>query len=357
MFLLPSCTAWRSRYKFTCTWRLTGDREKKGGDSIPQQKKKSRKSSETVQLVQLQCYTGKILDSSFGTCHFWLHLATHGNGDHRSHPYVIFQFFSNLRAQEGSNIFPKKRACWGIIGTHSGAEGACSKSSAHNDLQGIWSAWFFCLCSSSKSARSCWNATPKNISANSFFRCVHLQQIHAPKYTIYFIGTLYVRMQFRNQVGEHQIRTFFPICPRRCTHLWAFAAPANPTQQGLEQKLFPKTGILTVLFVMMTSFMILRLKDCMNLSFSISSLKKLANRQVSSKSGLCPPPPSTQLSNPSKSTVFIHFPIVDPLHPSGPHSAVPPSESKWPKQPLQRRGQRSPGLQRWPTDPAIQFAN
>lgn len=169
---------------------------------------------------------------------------------------------------------PKKRACWGIIGTHSGAEGACSKSSAHNDLQGIWSAWFFCLCSSSKSARSCWNATPKNISANSFFRCVHLQQIHARKYTIYFIGTLYVRMQFRNQVGEHQIRTFFPICPRRCTHLWAFAAPANPTQRGLEQKLFPKTGILTVLFVMMTSFMILRLKDCMNLSFSISSLKK-----------------------------------------------------------------------------------
>lgn len=88
---------------------LASDRwqRKKRGDSIPP-RKKSRKSSETVQFVQLQCYTGKILDSSFGTYHFSLHLATDGNGDHRSHPYVIFQFFSNLRAREGSNIFPKR---------------------------------------------------------------------------------------------------------------------------------------------------------------------------------------------------------------------------------------------------------
>ena len=70
--------------------------------------------------------------------------------------------------------------------------------------------------------------------------------------------------------------------------------------------------------------------------FSVSSKtpfkrKTLANRQVSSKSGLRVHPPS------------------------GPHSAVPPSESKWPKQPLQRRGQGSPGLQRWSTDPSIQL--
>lgn len=252
---------------------LASDRwqRKKRGDSIPP-RKKSRKSSETVQFVQLQCYTGKILDSSFGTCHFSLHLATDGNGDHRSHPYVIFQFFSNLRAREGSNIFPKRVPAGASLAP------TLEQRVLVPNPQPITISKAFDLPGSSAFA-----LLPKvQGPVETPLRKISLRTLLCPFATdsctkIYHVFYWNANMFECNpaiKLVSIRIWTFFPICPRRCTHPWAFAAPANPTQQGLEQKIFPKSGILTVLFAMMTSFMILRLKDCMNLSFSISSLKK-----------------------------------------------------------------------------------
>ena len=271
VFLLPSCTAWRSRYKVVCTWRLTGDREKKG-DSIPQKK---------AQEVKWNCAAGAI-----AVLHWQNYLFIF-----RDLPF--FTAFSHTW-EWGSQITSKSSqrcACWGIIGTHSGAEGApCSKSSAHNDLQGIWSAWFFCLCSSSKSARSCWNATPKNISVNSLLLCPFATESCNKIYHVFYWNVIYSNAIPQSIWWASEFEFSSPsvrddVLTRECLQLLQIQC-----KQGLEQNYFRKLDCMN-LYAINFGLAICRGSTLLVSLLSLLQRKSLGFFQIRAQ---IPPPLSTQ---------------------------------------------------------------
>ena len=92
----------------------------------------------------------------------------------------------------------------------------------------------------------------KYISVWTLFRCVHLQQNHAPKW--FCLERYMFECNPAMKLVSIRIRFFFPICPRRCTHQWVFAAPALRMQQGSEQNCFRKLVSSNQFFLLMTSF-------------------------------------------------------------------------------------------------------
>ncbi len=182
----------------------------------------------------------KCLIYFLGICHYALHLATHQNGDHRSHPNA-FQFFSNLHnvkeAPAGASLAPT--LVQRVLLVPSPPPITISKAF---DLPGS------SACAPLPKEQGPVSGTcGKNIFLNSLPLCPFATESCTK---MILLGTLHVRMQSRNEVGEHQNPILLPHLSATMYSPVSVCSSCASDAARKWTKLFQKTGVLqSVLFI------------------------------------------------------------------------------------------------------------